>query len=247
MRVALLSDIHGNLVALDAVLADLEGERVDHTVCLGDVAAFGPQPREVLTRLRSLDMPTTHFVTGNTDAWLLDPRPHPVRDEDSGRVNDVELWSAAQLTEDDLAFVRGFRQSVWLALMGSTSLLCVHGSPRAIAEPMWATTADADLEPMLIGVGASIVAAGHTHSPMLRRYRDMLLVNPGSVGLPYEQDRKTGTGRRPPLAECAIVECTPSGCRIEFRRVPFPVDALLRVAQSCGMPHAAWWAASWRR
>lgn len=184
---------------------------------------------------------------GNTDAWLLEPVSHPSRDGDSDRVSDIELWSAAQLTAEDLAFVRTFRREAVLALEGADRLLSVHGSPRGISEPVWATTLESELEQMLVGVDAAVVASGHTHSPMLRRYRDMLLVNPGSVGLPCERDRATGAVRRPPWAEYAIAHWERGDCRVEFRRVPFSVDALLRVAQACGMPHAEWWMESWQR
>ncbi|NIW96181.1 MAG: hypothetical protein GWN20_25895, partial [Phycisphaerae bacterium] len=82
MRLAIISDIHGNLIALEAVLAVLAQEEIDQMVCLGDVAATGPQPHETIARLRELNCPV---VMGNTDDWLLNPHPHPVRDENSHR------------------------------------------------------------------------------------------------------------------------------------------------------------------
>lgn len=91
MRIALISDIHGNTVALDAVLASLEQRPVDRVVCLGDVATTGPQPREALAVLQALACP---MVMGNTDAWLLNPEPWPVEDEDGRAVLDIELWGA---------------------------------------------------------------------------------------------------------------------------------------------------------
>ena len=106
MRVALISDIHGNLTALEAVLAELADEPVDQIVCLGDVAIFGPQPREALARVRELACPV---VMGNTDAWALSPTPHPVRDEETRFFNAVELWGAAELTDADRVVIRPIR------------------------------------------------------------------------------------------------------------------------------------------
>ena len=91
-RIALLSDVHGNLHALNAVLAQLSHEAIDGAVCLGDVAIFGPQPRETLARVHGLGIPV---IMGNTDSWALDPSPHPMRDETSERINAIELWGAA--------------------------------------------------------------------------------------------------------------------------------------------------------
>src|SRR5215207_5817952 len=99
MRVALISDIHGNLIALDAVLDDLEREQVDQIVCLGDVAEAGPQPAQVLARLRALSCIT---VMGNTDIQLLTRAPNPPRDADTPRVNDIVQWCADQLSALDL-------------------------------------------------------------------------------------------------------------------------------------------------
>ena len=72
MRIGLISDIHGNLIALESVLSELKREQVDSMICLGDVAALGPQPHEVIERLRKLNCPV---VMGNTDDWYLQPLP----------------------------------------------------------------------------------------------------------------------------------------------------------------------------
>src|SRR5215212_5716568 len=99
LTIALIADIHGNLAALDAVLDALAVEPPDQIVCLGDVAATGPQPREVLRRLRGLGCP---LVMGNADAELLDmARPDPETDEDSHRIADISRWCANQLDDTD--------------------------------------------------------------------------------------------------------------------------------------------------
>src|SRR5688572_16540038 len=121
MRIAIIADIHANHIALDAVLADIEALQPDQIVCPGDVAATGPQPRQVVQRLRSLGCPV---VMGNADAWLLDPQPAEASDEDTRRVEAIDSWCAAQLAPAGLAYLRTFQPTIELRLGGDAVLLC---------------------------------------------------------------------------------------------------------------------------
>jgi putative phosphoesterase len=238
MRIALISDIHGNLAALEAVLADLDTENIDKIVCLGDVALFGPQPRQVLARLKKLGHPV---VMGNTDAWALDPQPFALRDEDSHRFYEVELWGARQLSVADLDYVNSFQPSVEITFSEGESLLCYHGSPRSNTDVILSTTLDDELEQMLTGFQATVMAGGHTHAQMLRRFGETTLMNPGSTGLAIIADPSTGKIRSPAWAEYAVVSWQADCLRIEFRRTPFDVTRLIRTALASDMPHADWW------
>src|SRR3954468_17686678 len=114
LTIALIADIHGNLAALDAVLDALQAKRPDQIVCLGDVAATGPQPREVLRRLRELGCP---LVMGNADAEVLHGAPPgPETDEESRRIADISRWCAAQLDDADQAFLTSFQPTVEISL-----------------------------------------------------------------------------------------------------------------------------------
>ncbi len=251
MRIALISDIHGNLCALEAVLATLAQESVDQIVCLGDVAIFGPQPRETLARLQMLGCPV---VMGNTDAWALDPQPHPVRNEQSAFFNAIELWGAHQLTEADRTYIRTFLPVVPLAVDDQLGLLCYHGSPKSYHDIIVATTPDDAVGALLGEQPAQVLAGGHTHAQFVRRYRDKLLLNPGSVGLPYET-LMDGTDRNPPWAEYALVEWTAGNLsvgnlsvgnlEVTLRRVPYPIEPLLATVKASGMPHGDWWSKDW--
>jgi putative phosphoesterase len=241
MRIGLLSDIHGNLPAFAAVLAELQQESLDQLVCLGDVAIFGPQPRETLAALHTLACP---LVMGNTDAWALDPQPHPERDADSAKFNAVELWGAAQLSADDRTFIRTFQPAVTIELGEGMALLCYHGSPRSYHDPIRATTPEDELAGYLGGARAMILAGGHTHEPFVRRFRDQIVLNPGSVGLPFET-LSGGRTRNPPWAEYAILEVDDGNVRLQLRRTPVDVGAICRAAQQSGMPFFDWWLADW--
>lgn len=241
MRIAIISDIHGNLVALDAVLDDITHERAtEHIVCLGDVAAFGPQPAEVVSRLREMGCPV---VTGDTDATFLTP-DEPATDELLRRLQEIDAWGAARLSPADRAYIGGFAPT--LAIDDDVSLLCYHGSPRTFKDRIYATTSDDELSEMFAGYSAQLFAGGHTHIQMLRRYQDVFVLNPGSVGLAYDRVPSPGaTVRNPPWGEYAILSVTGGSLGVELRRVPFAVAALKRAALANGMPHAEWWAAEW--
>ncbi|MCU1279158.1 MAG: putative protein phosphatase, partial [bacterium] len=131
-RVALISDLHGNLLALDAVLADAARADVDRIVCLGDVASLGPRPREVLARLRALGC---DCIEGNHDAFLLDAALVRRYTETAIVVEAVD-WCRAQLAPAELDFVRTFGSELKLPLDGGATLACYHGTPRSHMEDL---------------------------------------------------------------------------------------------------------------
>ncbi len=243
MRIALIADIHGNLAALQAALAAIDRDRPDQIVCLGDVTATGPQPREVLALLRDLGCPV---VMGNADAELLnlsDTETEP--DEFTARILDISRWAANQFDAEDRAFIASFRPTVEVELGTGKRLLCCHGSPRGFNDIIVATTADEEIDGMIGGREAEVVAGGHTHVRMLRAWRGREIVNPGSVGLAY-RFLPDGSVRVPPWAEFALVSASDEGTiEVAHRRVPYAQGATVRAMHERGMPHAAWWAADW--
>ena len=244
MKVALIADIHGNFAAMEAVIAALAREQADRVVCLGDVASMGPQPREVIARLRAT---TWSLVMGNADAELLRPDDVPESDENWRKFADIIRWCAAQLDDTDLAYIERFVSTLNVSLGEAGSLLCCHGSPRSNDDVVVATTPDDELEAMLqvAGQDANVVAGGHTHIRLLRSFRGREIINPGSVGLAYEFF-PDGSVRVPPWAEFAVLSVTGDSVEVTFRRVPYDRDATVRAMMERRMPHAAWWAEDWR-
>lgn len=252
MRIAVISDIHGNFVALEAVLNDLKAERIDRIVCLGDVVSGGPQPGEVIAVLKSLNAPV---VMGNMDTWCLNPQPGEGKSENALRGDEVQLWGVRKLSPDDLAYIRTFQATVELPLDVDTSLLCFHGSPRSNEDVIVAGTPDAEMESMLSGCHAMVLTGGHTHTQMVRYHADRTIINPGSVGAPiHAHERIRRVTERPPSdlpdreyppwAEYGVITWVNRGLRIELRRVPIDVDLLAKKTHESGMPHADWWLAS---
>jgi predicted phosphodiesterase len=240
MRIGLISDIHGNLFALEAALAELDSVKLDDLICLGDVAALGPEPSAVLARLRGLQC---SVVMGNTDAWLLSP-PTAVADE-VDRV--LTPWSIAQLSDADLADIRAFQPTIERPLGGERTLLCFHGSPRSYDDVILATTPDDTLDGMLGDTRATILAGGHTHLQMLRRHGDAHLINVGSVGLPAVGPSAAQRNRHVRWAEYAIIESDGERLDISLRRTPLDVDQMVARARAAGMPAVDWWATLWEQ
>lgn len=249
MRIALIADVHGNSVALDAVVADLERVEPDKVVFLGDAATNGPDPQGAVQRLRRI--PDARYVLGNTDADILETpsfyRP-PERDrfpEATQKVLEISLWGHEQLDDRDLEFVRSFQPTLELGLPSTRNLVCFHGSPRSATDVITATTADAELDAML--PDAHILAGGHTHVPLLRRHGAQTVLNPGSVGLPFASYGPAGHVSVLPRAQYCVLHATVDRETIEFRDVPLALDLVADAAHHSGMPHADWWLSLWEQ
>jgi predicted phosphodiesterase len=241
MRVAIISDIHGNCIALEAVLADLGRDKVDRLVCLGDAIQGGPQPAEVVARLRELACPV---VMGNADAWLLtgeETGSEPISAERLVKLNEVRVWSLAQLSAEDRAFIAGFQPTVTVPLNPDRDLLCFHGSPASFDEIILPETSEEKFQEILGAYVPHILTGGHTHLQQLRRLgaNESFFFNPGSVGLAYSHNQPEGHFRTDPWAEYGVLSTEGERVGLEFRRVPFDVARLVEVYRASGRPHAA--------
>lgn len=216
MRVAVLSDIHGHLPALDAALADVAGAGVDRIVVTGDIAA-GPMPVPVLERLLGLGEQVV-WVRGNGDRELYEPTPDPP--------DPVVPWAAAQLTDALRAHLAGLPLTVTLDLDGLGPTLFCHATPRNDTEVALVDSALTRWAEVLAGRPEQTVVLGHTHMPFARLANRTLVVNPGSVGMPYGRSG----------AHWAVL-----GPGVELRRSPYDVDAACAVLRTGGYPGIEEW------
>jgi putative phosphoesterase len=237
VRLALLSDQHGNDVAFRAALEDVERLGVEEMVCLGDVVQGGSQPAQTLDRLAALGCET---VLGNADAFLLEipeDSPEPVTE----RQLEVREWTLSQLSASQLGQIRSFTSVVRRELDG-VSLLLFHGSPRSYDDVLLPELGGESLEPFL-GQNAALLAGGHTHLQWTRRIGEALYVNPGSIGISYDRHADPPVLRA--LAEWALVTVADGTVAVEFRQVPYEVDDVQAAARGSGRPYADEWAAQW--
>jgi putative phosphoesterase len=220
MRTAILSDIHGNSTALDAVLSDIERiGGIDAYWVLGDLAAFGPDPVGCLERLDAL--PNTVFVRGNTDRWAcnwLDPKS--VSDAGASYRTAMLAWAQGVLTTSgwwNWLSTLGLEQREILA--DGTRVLLVHAAPGTddgpglhpgLTEEQWATA--------LATCEADLIFVGHTHWPLVHRTKATTVVNLGSLSIPFGPDVR---------ASYVILESNADGHRFEHRRVAYDVDEVI--------------------
>ena len=231
MRVALISDLHGNATALRAALRDIDQVGVDRTVCLGDTATLGASPVEVLSTLRDLGIPC---IEGNHDAFLLDPQLVATYAR-GGPIAAAIDWCRDALPPWALDYVRTFVPAMDIDLGGAT-LRLFHGSPRSHMEDLLATTPPERLDVMLGNARTTVMAGGHTHIQMLRQHRGTLLVNPGSVGAPFEEFVEGGMPTLMPYAEYATLEAGRGGVQVTLRRVPVDRRAMRDAAAASTNP-----------
>jgi predicted phosphodiesterase len=233
MRIAVLSDIHGNLWALEAVLADAARRSVDVTVNLGDILSGPLLPAETAERLMALNLPT---IRGNHERQVLE--------HDPARMGASDLWAHEHIAPAHRAWIAALPASLRL----QDDVLMVHGTPGSDLV-YWMESVDpagqrpATYREVLDRAGdaqASLILCGHTHVPRSVLLDDgRLVVNPGSVGLqaydddhPYPHKAENGT----PHARYAIVERTASGWAVEQYAIAYDWNAAADVAQRHGRP-----------
>ena len=229
MRLGILADVHGNDVALRAVLKDADRLGIDRWWALGDLVLFGPRPAEVLELL--LALPGISMLRGNTDRYVLtgeQPAPHASAADAAASVDLVERYAAMAA---GIAWTRGVLDQAGLLtslttlpaqlrmqLPGGATILGVHASPRADHGPgIDPGIADQQLGTLLAGCGADVVVGGHTHFATDRLVDGIRALNPGSAGLP----RTCGT------AGWLLLEDDGDALAVTHRGAPFDVDAVV--------------------
>jgi putative phosphoesterase len=223
MKVAVLADIHGNLPALEAVLAEVDAASPDVVVVCGDVAS-GPLPAETIDVLRSL--PGARFVQGNADRGLVTAFDGRQQSRLPGPAAD---WGATQLSREQRDFLASFSATVAVDVDGLGRVLFCHGSPRSDEEMMTSETPDERLKEFMADVDADVVVCGHTHMPFDRMAGSLRVINPGSIGMPYGE----------PGAYWAVL-----GPEIEMRRTDYDREAAAERIRRSAWPGAEEFATS---
>jgi len=236
MRVAVIADIHGNLRALDAVLADMAGRDVDLTVNLGDIVSGPLQPAETADRLMPLRLPT---VRGNHERQLLTLA--------LDRLGESDHHAASQLNAAQRQWLASFPAT---ALVGDEVFLC-HGTPASDLDYFLETidasglriATEQDVATRTAEAPGTLLLCGHTHLPRSTQLADgRTVLNPGSVGLqayearwPFPHTIQTGS----PHARYAVAECTASTWKIEFIQVEYDWETQAQLAEKNARPEWA--------
>jgi predicted phosphodiesterase len=246
MRLAVFSDIHGNLHALEAVLADLQqvGE-VDQIWCLGDLAAFGTHPAECVTRIRLLQAELGEkklkVIGGNTDRYIVTgkrPELPTVKDEEGFRKRILSLpqrdsllnWCLSRLSWEDYEFLsKILGRELHTRIAGYGDVIGYHAIP-GDDEPMALRpdTPDEQASDALLDRAGRLAIGGHTHLVMDRMLGNWRVINPGSAGLSFTDVRR---------AEWALITFEDGQAQVDFRAIPYDFRAVLASIGESGYPH----------
>jgi predicted phosphodiesterase len=226
MRIAIVSDIHGNRTAFEAVLADLRQTSPDLILHGGDLADGGASPAEIVDRIRDLGW---QGVVGNTDEMLFKPesltdfaKQSPKLQPLFAAVEEMAVATREALGEDRLTWLRDLPRT---QIQGPTAL--VHASPDSLWRAPLPEASDAELESVYGPLGQPIAIYGHVHRSYVRSVSKMIVANTGIVSLSYDGDRRA--------AYLVLDESTPT-----IRRVKYDVDKEIKALSICGFPHADW-------
>jgi putative phosphoesterase len=224
-QVAALYDVHGNLPALEAALADAESSDIDLFVLGGDLA-LGPMPLEVLDRLIDLG-DRARYVRGNCDRLMVDAFDGRPLGFLPLAVQESIVWAAGQLQRSHRDFLAGLPNTLTLDIEGLGAVRFCHATPRSDDEIFTARTSDERLRPLISGVREAILVCGHTHMQFVRDLDGLQVVNAGSVGMPYGQ----------PGAQWLLLSS-----RIQLRRTDYDGASAARRIESTTYPNAAFFA-----
>jgi putative phosphoesterase len=232
MRIAVLSDVHGNLLALDACLADLASQGgAEAIVVAGDLCLDGPKPKKVLQRLEEIG---AACVRGNTDRYLGES-------DSEERFTPVEAaqiaWTRQELGERWRSWLRALPFALRIG-EDDNQLLIVHANPKTDDEHLWPDADESVLQRLIGDEAATAIAFGHLHLPYVRMWRGKLLVNVASAGLPKDGD---------PRACYAILTEREGGWQVKHRRVAFDTKRVATQLAACGIPESAELIATLRR
>lgn len=226
-RIAFLSDIHGNAVALEAVLADIEKQRIDQIYVLGDIAYRGPEPKRSIQLVQSLQ---TTVIKGNADEWTVrGVQEGEVREDLLEVMNREREWTIARLDESDLTYLRDLPDDIQLQLTDSLQLHAFHATKESLFDIVLPDASVEQLQTKILSEKAAITVYAHIHLPYVRYVNGKCMINTGSVGLPFDGF---------PLASYAVVEAENNRYRATIERVPYDLDKVVEQYTSGDYPNA---------
>jgi putative phosphoesterase len=226
-RVAVITDIHANLLALEAVLDAIEWTDVDAVYCGGDLVGYGPDPNEVCALIDERRIPT---IYGNYDYAIardLEDCGCAYRDRHDRELGQRSVeWTLAHTAGRSKDFMHGLPFDLRFELGGKRVRL-VHGSPRKVNEYLFADKPARTFERIAAGADCDVLVFGHTHQPWVREYGGVLFVNCGSVGKPKDGD---------PRAGFALLELDGDRVIASIDRVEYDAEAVARKVAAAGLP-----------
>ncbi|WP_227936251.1 metallophosphoesterase family protein [Alkalihalobacillus deserti] len=226
MRIAFLSDIHGNATALEAVLRDVHIQQVDRICFLGDLCFRGPEPKRVLDIVRSLD---ADVIKGNADEWLVRGiHPGEVPESSLEIMNQERDWSLQRLNEADLNYLKNLPTELVLEEGLDSIVHAFHATPTSLFDVVLADDTSKIEETIMQRDDADLYVYGHIHHPYIRSMHGKNVVNTGSVGMPFDGH---------PLASYLIADIEEGRHRLHLNRVPYNREHVVEIYKQGGYPN----------
>lgn len=183
MKLAFISDIHGNATALDAVLDDIKNKHIDKIIVLGDLCYRGLEPQRSLDLIRALD---TYVIKGNADEWVVrGVKKGEVPEAARSTMNEERAWTVSQLKAEGLEYLKNLQEELYLEF-GEVSVHVFHATPNSLFDVMQPDESDGTIRERLFKKDANIYVYAHIHKPFIRYINGKCLINTGSVGLPFD-------------------------------------------------------------
>ena len=227
MIVAIISDIHANIIALKAVLKDIEEQQVDSIYCLGDLIGYAPFPNEVIALIKEKNIPT---VMGNYDDGIGYERyicGCDYKDAEAEALGHESIaWTKRHTSEENKEFLRNLPKEIRVDIAGKR-LLLVHGSPNRLNEYVTEEISRDYANELITLADTDILVCGHTHLPFTMVLKDKLLINVGSVGKPKHGD---------PQALYAIISIE-RDVKVDFRKVPYDYEVTAKAIEASELPY----------
>lgn len=227
MKLAVFSDIHGNIHALRSVLEDINKHDVDMLICAGDLVGYGAFPNEVIQMIRGLKIPV---VMGNYDQGVgfgLSQCGCNYQDEKSAELGMQSLlWTQSTVTPENKLYLQGLLEKVTFKTLDK-KVTVAHGSPRRVNEYLFADRPEESLARIMEQEGTDLLICGHTHLPYHRRIGERDLINAGSVGKPKDGN---------PRAGYVLLEIGQDALGVEFIRVEYDKEEAARAVEESGLP-----------
>ncbi|WP_299088497.1 metallophosphoesterase family protein [uncultured Metabacillus sp.] len=227
MKIAFISDIHGNAVALEAVIEDVKQKNIDKVCVLGDICFRGPEPKRSLDLIRSLQ---TDVIKGNADEWVVrGVQKGEVPDKVLSMMNKERDWTVSQLEKTDLDYLKGLPKELHFEIDG-VGIHAFHATPNNLFDVVLPNTDDSGImEKLMSNANAQIYIYAHIHKPYIRFINGQVVMNIGSVGLPFDGLTKSSYG---------LVQINNGGFSVSIERVDFTIQKVIDQYQEGNYPNA---------
>src|SRR5690625_821518 len=225
MRLAFISDIHGNATALDAIVKDIRHRSIDKIFVLGDLCYRGPEPQASLDLVRSLD---TDVIKGNADEWVVrGVREGEVPDSVHSIMNEERDWTVSTLGNESIEYIKNLPTELSLTF-DNVDIHAFHATPTSLFDVVPSDASDEILTEEIMVSDADIFIYGHIHKPYVRFIDGKCIINTGSVGLPFDGSNK---------ASYTIVEIEENNIGASIIRVSYDVNKVIKQFKESDYPN----------